>query len=148
MRTLAELLTGREVVTMPGTATPLEAARAMNDHHVGAVLVVDDAGAPTGIFTERDLMKRVVVGGLAAGQVSVESVMTRELFTATASSPVTEIAQAMQDRHIRHLPVVDDDGKVLGLLGLRDLLREHLRQKTSEVEALTNYIQGPEVAER
>lgn len=143
MRTLAELLTGREVITMPGSASPLEAAKAMNSHHVGAVLVVNEDGTPAGIFTERDLMKRVVVGGLPAAQVAIDSVMTRELFTATASSRVTEITQAMQDRHIRHLPVVDDDGKVVGLLGLRDLLREHLRQKTNEVQALTDYIQGP-----
>ncbi len=143
MRTLNELLTGREIVALPRTATAMTAARLMHQHHVGAILVVDDSGSPVGIFTERDLMKRVVVGGLVAADVAIELHMTTELFVARVDDKVTEMATAMQERHIRHLPVVDQDNKVVGLLGLRDLLRELLRSKADEVAALTDYIQQP-----
>ena len=143
MRTLRELLTGREIVALPPSATTLEAATLMHQHHVGAILVVDGEGTPQGIFSERDLMKRVVVGGLVAADVPVEQKMTRELFVARVDDTVTDMAEAMQERHIRHLPVVDEDGHVVGLLGLRDLLRELLRSKNDEVAALTDYIQQP-----
>lgn len=144
MKTIGELLTGREVLTLGPAATAAEAARAMADHHVGAVLIANGDGQPLGIFTERDLMKKVVVLGSDPGSVTLESLMTRELFTAKVDDSVTAIAQAMQDRHIRHLPVVDADDHVVGLLSLRDLLREHLRIKAEEVQALTDYIQGSE----
>lgn len=144
MKTIGELLTGREVLTLGPDATAADAARAMTDHHVGAVLIAGPEGQPLGIFTERDLMKRVVVVGSDPSAVKLGDLMTEELFTAVADQSVTEVAQAMQDRHIRHLPVVDGKAHVVGLLSLRDLLREHLRIKAEEVQALTDYIQGAE----
>jgi len=144
MKTIGELLTGREVLTLGPGASAADAARAMTDHHVGAVLIAAPDGQPLGIFTERDLMKRVVVVGADPAGVQLGDLMTSELFMATSDQTVTEVAQAMQDRHIRHLPVVDAKDHVMGLLSLRDLLREHLRIKAEEVQALTDYIQGAE----
>jgi CBS domain-containing protein len=144
MKKISELLTGREVVNLPTSASALDAARAMTEHHVGAILVNDGATPRpgiAGIFTERDLMIRVVVAGKDVASTPLAEVMTKDVFTAGHEDRISALAREMQKRHIRHLPVVDG-GTFTGLLSLRDLLREHLVETTGEVEALTSYIQG------
>ncbi len=141
MKTIAEILTGREVLTLPGDASALDAAKAMREHNVGAVLVRTAPDAPLGIFTERDLMKRVVVPGLNPGEADLAGLMTREIFWTTPERKVNDMAREMQERHIRHLPVVEN-GRVMGLLSLRDLLRALVKDVQGEVRALTDYIQG------
>jgi len=141
MKLIGDLLNGGAVHTLPQTATALEAAVAMHQHRVGAILVTDAAGKPAGIFTERDLMVRVVVPGLPPDEVAIGDQMTSALFTVSPERSVSDAAQEMQARHIRHLPVVENE-QVIGLLSLRDLLRELLQIKDGEVEALTAYIQG------
>lgn len=143
MKTIREILTGRQPLSRPGSTTALEAARAMQAEQVGAVLVVDGKGNPRGIFTERDLMVRVIVAGKQAGGVRIEEVMSTDLFQCGPERHVNEIAREMQARHIRHLPVVEGE-KVLGLLSLRDLLRAHLEIKREEVRVLHAYIKGEE----
>lgn len=141
MDTIGDLLTGHPVLTLPETASALEAARAMSERKVGAVLVVDPTGDPCGIFTERDLMVRVVAKGLDPAATPVSGVMTGTLFFASADEPVEPMCREMQSRHIRHLPVVRG-GRVLGLLSLRDLLRHNLKMLAEHVEHLNKYIQG------
>ena len=141
MKTLSDLITSPKVLTLPATATAYEAAQAMKKVHVGATLVVDENDTPIGVFTERDLMTRVIVGDLDPRTTPLADVMTREIFTGAPGARVNDVAREMQARHIRHLPVVED-GHVLGVLSLRDLLRAHLDAKRHEVQALTAYIQG------
>lgn len=141
MKTIRELLSGKAPVALPGSTSVLEAARTMHAEGVGAMLVASPGKAPEGLFTERDLMIRVVVPGLDPATARLEEVMTRDIFTASPERRVNEVAREMQERHIRHLPVVED-GLCIGVLGLRDLLREHLNAKKDEVRDLTAYIQG------
>jgi CBS domain-containing protein len=141
MKTIDELVTGRPLVTIGEDATALRACEDMRDHRVGAVLIVDGRGAPVGIFTERDLMIRVIVEGKDPALVRIGELMTRDLFTVSPERTLSDAAQEMQARHIRHVPVVRG-GKVVALLSLRDLLRELLHMKQVEVKALTAYIQG------
>ncbi len=141
MKSVGELLVGRKPVSMTRSATALEAARLMEKEHVGSLLVLSPEGNLEGCFTERDLMTRVVGAGKDPAATPLADVMTRELFTAAPEERVNQVAREMQARHIRHLPVLED-GKVLGMLSLRDLLREHLEAKRHEVQALTAYIQG------
>ena len=142
MKSLRELLTGRPVVTLPASTTVLEATRAMQAQKVGAVLVSEDDGTGAiGIFTERDLMARVVAVELDPARTALRKVMTADMVTAAPDDRVAAITELLQDRHIRHLPVIEN-GKVVGLVGLRDLLRELLAHSNSEVRALTGYIHG------
>lgn len=142
MKTIGQILTGNPVVTLPTGATALEAARSMAENRVGAILVQDPGEGPVGMFTERDLMVRVVVPGLAPAEERIEDHMTRELYSVEPDLPLNKVAQEMQARHIRHLPVIRGQ-EVLGMLSFRDLLRAHLEVTTGEVEALTEYIHGP-----
>lgn len=141
MKSIISLLTRRSLLSMTGEKSALVAAQAMHRARVGCVLVVDEGGTPLGIFTERDLMTRVVVPGVDPEKVRLADVMSEDLLIAGPEARVNDVAKQMQSRHIRHLPVVGD-GKVLGILSLRDLLRELLAAKRQEVQALTAYIQG------
>lgn len=142
MKTIRDIIPADPVVvTVPVSATALEAAELMTEKRVGAVLVLGADGLPCGIFTERDLMTRVVVKREALERITIGEKMTGNLFMASPDRPVDAIAREMRQRHIRHLPVVKD-GKLLALLSFRDLLDAHLHVAEGEVEALTSYIQG------
>jgi signal-transduction protein with cAMP-binding, CBS, and nucleotidyltransferase domain len=141
MPVVRNLLTGQELLTLPLSATALDAARAMTERRVGAVLVVDANGNLRGIFTERDLMSRVIVAGVQPSRATLESVMTSDIYSAPADAKVADVRVELSRRHIRHVPIVAD-GRVIGMLSLRDILRADLEEITSEVHALEGYFLG------
>ncbi len=141
MQTITALLTGRRPLTVGLRTSAFEAALAMNEVCVGAALVVDDQGLPVGIFTERDLMSRVVVPRKSPDQVRMSEVMTSDMYSASPTQSVAEVRKELQRRHIRHLPVVEH-GRIIELLSLRDLLRADLDERVDTLENLTQYIQG------
>jgi CBS domain-containing protein len=125
--------------TVPSTATVLEAVQVMAEEGVGAVAVVDN-GALVGIFTERDVMLRVVLRGRDAGQIRVAEVMTTPVETTPADAASDEVLTFMLERHIRHLPIVDATGKVLGMLSIRNLLENMVEDLRNELNALDQYL--------
>jgi len=129
------------VVSLPTSATVLEATQLMVGTRRGSVLVVDGAGAPAGIFTQRDQMVRVVSEGIAPATLTLAEVMTTELFTAAPDDKITTIRREMRERHIRHLPVLEG-GNVLAVLSTRDLLRADFEETREEAAAMRGYIQG------
>ncbi len=141
MKSIRELLTGAKPISVAASSNVLEAAELMKKSRVGALLISDAKTGSLGVFSERDLMTRVVVPRLDPEKTSVRSVMTSNVFTASPDGRVNELAMEMQERHIRHLPIVED-GVVVAMLSLRDLLRAHLQVKRREVRELTSYIQG------
>ena len=118
-----------------------DGVREMTAKNVGALLVAEADLRPLGIFTERDLMRRVVGEGLDAHEVTLADVMTRELYTADANSRVATVRSELQERHIRHVPVLAE-GVAVAILSLRDLLRADLEQCSSELLETKLYIQG------
>ena len=144
MPRVGDLLTGRSVLTLTVGASALDAARAMAENRIGAMLVVSEDGSVAGIFTERDLMVRVIVAGRNPERTPLSDVMTAEVFMAGSQDKVDEMRREVQSRHIRHLPVVDD-GEIVGMLSLRDILRADLAEKANEVETITRYIRRDEL---
>jgi CBS domain-containing protein len=144
MPIVGDLLTDQELLSLPTTATALEAARAMTDFRVGAVIVMDTSGRLQGIFTERDLMSRVVVRGTDPDSIRLAEVMTRNVYSVTREEKVAEVRKELSRRHIRHVPIVDQ-GRVVGMLSLRDILRADLEAKDSEVHHLQDYFLGGQV---
>ena len=138
---VGELLEPQDLLTLPETASAMEAARAMSRRKVGAVLVTTGDGHLIGIFTERDLMARVVVEQRDPDQTTLAEVMTRDPFCVGPDHGVDEVRRELQRRHIRHLPIVVD-GRLAGVLSLRDILDADLAKKAHEVEALENYFLG------
>lgn len=129
---------GRGLVSLPSTAAVLDAARLMNERGVGAVLVVDD-GALVGIFTERDILRRIVVPRLDAAATTVREVMTADVVTCDAGTTLEECASVMTSRRIRHLPVADKSGPC-GMISIGDLLAHQVAEQESTITDLNRYI--------
>lgn len=142
MDTVAAVLKekGSKVYTISPGATVLEAARAMDSHNVGSLLVVD-GDRPVGIFSERDLMRRVVVAGKDPKKVQVGDVMSRDVTVVEPDTRVKEAMAIMTERRCRHLPVVDK-GRVVGLVSIGDLVRWISRDQEFQIRMLENYITG------
>ncbi|MHC4909272.1 MAG: CBS domain-containing protein [Planctomycetota bacterium] len=129
---------GDELATLPSSATAFDAARLMTDCHIGSVVVVDDDGL-VGIFTERDLMRRVVVEGRDAQATSLEEVMTAQVAVATCDTSLDEVRNVMRSKRIRHLPVVED-GRAVGMVSLGDLNRAQHDIDVETIHYLEQYI--------
>jgi CBS domain-containing protein len=139
-----DLINTQEMHLAQAGQTVLDVARAMVERNIGAVPVVRD-GALVGIFSERDLMKRVVVAGREPGSTSVEEVMTEDPLTVSPDESLETCMLLMRRHGFRHLPVCA--GKELrGIVSLRDILLHDLNEKDHEVRMMRAYIQAsPEV---
>jgi CBS domain-containing protein len=136
METVSDLLARKrgDILTVTPESTVLDAARMMNQREVGSVLVMQD-GNLVGIFTERDLMRRVVAKDLLPGNTLVGDVMTTSLVTCAPEAKVADCNTMMSERRIRHLPVIDLSG-VLGVITTGDLLAHQLHEKDSKIRHL------------
>lgn len=142
MSTIREVLDrkGQSVLTISGDASVLEAIGQMTEANVGAI-VVQDGGQPTGIFTERDYLRKIALQGRSSSDTPVSEVMSSPLITA-APADSTEAAMAtMTERRCRHL-VVMEDGSMTGIVSLGDLVKHLLVVKQAEVDQLSSYISG------
>jgi CBS domain-containing protein len=117
----------------------LEAARLMNEHHVGALLVTDTFGITIGIISERDILTRVVTAELEPAITHVGDVMTRDVIHCSSSHRLVEVRQIMKESRIRHLPVIDD-GDILGMVSIGDLNAATNIDLSIEVKSMRQYI--------
>ena len=115
----------RDVIILQRDDTILEAAKLMRQHHVGDVVVVEERGGvrvPVGIVTDRDLVVEIMATGLDQTVITVGDIMIQELATVKESTGVFESIQYMRSKTVRRLPVVDENGELVGILALDDLL--------------------------
>src|SRR5262245_27777493 len=109
---------GKMPPQVPPRVSVAEAVRTMVEHRVGAIVVME-AGGVLGVFTERDLMTRVVAPGKDPGTTPIGEVMTRNVYKVPDETSVAAAATLMRTNHIRHLPVIDDHGKLVAMVALR-----------------------------
>ena len=133
-------LCDREIAAVGLDATVAEAIHKMLDYHVGAVAVVDSEYRVAGIFTERDVLRRMSLSGSDPQTTPVRDLMTTPVEMATRSTGPGEALTTMLERHFRHLPVADDGGKLLGLLSIRNLLEWRVGDLSRELESLEQYV--------
>jgi CBS domain-containing protein len=114
-------LAHREPVQLPPTASLADAIRAMNDEHIGYVLVVE-RGVLVGIFTERDLLRRALED-LDPARVALGKVMTPQPETLRSEDGIAQALQLMTERGFRHIPLVDRSGRPTGIVAMRDIVR-------------------------
>ncbi len=131
---------GRQVYTISRTATVSEAVREMNEKGVGSLLVVDGRH-PVGIFTERDVLRRIVDADRDPALTRVGEVMTRDLAAIGPEWHVEDAMRLMTEKRLRHLPVIDG-GQVLGMISIGDLLRWVTINQEDHIRAMTEYING------
>ena len=136
---LAEILDekGGNVLEISADASVFEAVQRMVDNNVGSLLVTD-AGEFVGIVTERDYLRRVTLQGRTE-EAPVGEIMTSPLVIATRETTIDECMALMTDRRIRHVPVVDE-GKVVGLVSIGDLVKFKSKLQTFEIQFLNDYI--------
>lgn len=132
---------GDGVYSVGPLATVIDAVNVMNDHHVGSVLVIE-GGSPVGIFSERDVLVRVVAAHRDPRQTLVRDVMTTRLHTASPDQTLLDLMRLMTERRCRHVPVMEGE-TLLGLVSIGDVTKATQRNLRLEVRELSNYIAGP-----
>ena len=131
---------GSAVHSLPPSASVLEAVQLMNKSQVSSVLIVDN-GRLAGIFTERDVLRRVVGSGLDPKTTLLSNVMTAGLTSITPATSIEEAHAIFSSRHCRHLPVLDGD-RIAGLISVGDISRWLSDTNRAEAESLKSYISG------
>jgi CBS domain-containing protein len=126
------------VATTPA-ASVLEATRLMNDERIGAVLVMH-GGRVVGMFTERDVLRRVVAEMRRPEETLVAEVMTEEVLCCDVETPIDEVGEIMRRQRVRHLPVVDGDGLVVGLVSIGDVNAQRFTSCEIALHQVEDYI--------
>lgn len=129
-----------EAAAVPLEATAERAIRTMLDRRVGAVAVIDDNRRVAGIFTERDVLRRLSLGEHDPRKISVREVMTAPVEMATRATTAGEALATMVERHYRHLPIVDDNGQLLGMLSIRNLLQARIDTLTHKLDQVRSVV--------
>jgi len=138
MRTVGELIQGKSFYTANSDQSVYETARYMAEKDIGAVPILEN-NRLIGIFSERDIIKRVIVAGKDVRTTLVKDVMTTELVIAQSTEEIVQVLEKMQKNRCRHMPVVVGD-RLAGFLSLRDLLSADLEEKDAQVQQLNTYI--------
>lgn len=133
---------GCEVATIDQTASLDEATAMLGRLRIGALVVSGDGRVINGIISERDIVHRVAEAGLSALAGTVGSLMSTDVVTCTAGDGVDRLMELMTERRIRHLPVVDDGGKLAGIVSIGDVVKARLAELELENRALADYISG------
>jgi len=133
------MLRSRSVVTVPRTATVREAVELMGAARIGSVLI-EDNGRVAGIFSERDVMLRVVLENRDPRITAVEEVMTTPVHVISMKATGDQALTIMVQEHIRHLPVVDEQGRAQAIVSMRSLLQEQILELHQQLDALESYI--------
>lgn len=142
MTTAEQLIRRKEdkLATLAPDATVLEAAQLMNDRMIGSVMVVQQ-GKLVGIFTERDVMRRIVAEKRDPANTRLSEVMTKQVICAAPHSPLDEVRMVMHEKRVRHIPVVDEDGTtILGMISIGDLNKVNLQAQAETIRYLKQYM--------
>ena len=146
MANIGNILAGKgpQFHSIPASATALDAVHCMNEHKIGALMVTRDEedGQIAGIFTERDVLRRVVADGRLPAEIQVAEVMTADVMCCTPNTEIDEASRIMRDYRVRHLPVCDEDGRIRGLISIGDLNAFHASDTEATIQFLNEYIHG------
>jgi CBS domain-containing protein len=132
----------RTVWSIAPEATVFEAIELMAEKNVGALPVVDN-GRLTGIISERDYTRKVILKGKSSKEIPVKEIMTDEVLTVETSVGVTESMRIVTERRVRHLPVMDKN-KLVGILSIGDLLKWTISAQRLAIDNLDRFITGNE----
>ena len=144
MTTVADILRAKNnspVHSMAPGDTMLAALQRMSEHGIGALLVME-GGRIAGIVTERDYARKVVLQGRSSSNTAVREVMTVQVHCVLPRQTTAECMALMTDKRIRHLPVVNEQRKVLGMVSIGDLVKEIISEQQFTIQQLEHYITG------
>ena len=138
---MAKLLrnSSRPAVSVPHDASVEQAVKVMSRNRIGAVIVLEGAEL-AGIFSERDILDKIILARRNPATTLVSEVMTSPVVTVPGSAEDAEAAGTMTEHHIRHLPILDEKRKVVGMVSLRGVMEERIADLEHEVNALEAYL--------
>jgi CBS domain-containing protein len=140
MMKISALIAGKRVETISSVASVHDLVNALKIHHIGALVVSSDGKKIEGIVSERDVV-RAMPGKLdQLIGMHVRDLMTVDVVTCTASATVAELMQTMTERRIRHIPVVNDEGNVISIVSIGDVVKAHIAELDTERKALSDYV--------
>jgi CBS domain-containing protein len=113
----------------------------MNQHRIGALMVMNGSRVG-GIFTERDVLQRVVGAEIQPVEATVGQMMTRDVVCASPETDIDELSEIMRSRRVRHVPICDENGDLLGLISIGDVNAMHANQQLEQIHYLSEYIYG------
>ena len=143
MKTLKQLIEGKnkQLAFVSPDQTVLRALEVMAEHDVGALLVLDGKRL-AGVFSERDYARKVILQGKASKHTKVSEVMSGKVAYVTLDRTIEECMAIMTEKHFRHLPVLDDEHNVMGIVSIGDMIKETISQQQFIIDQLENYITG------
>jgi CBS domain-containing protein len=131
---------GREVRTITPDASLGDALQRLRKERIGALVVSENGTDLLGILSDRDILYAIADHGTAVLGESVGSVMTAKVFTCSRADRVSRIMALMTDRRIRHIPVVEEDGRLCGMISIGDVVKQRLDDIQGEADALREYV--------
>jgi len=143
MPTVADIISkkGSTVHSTSPTDTVLSAINTMNQHKLGALVVMNE-GQVVGMFTERDVLRRVVGEQRDPANTHIAEVMTNDVICCSPETDLDEVSAIMQQRRVRHVPVCDHNGKLRGMISIGDMNAYHVTHQEATIEYLNEYIYG------
>jgi CBS domain-containing protein len=143
MQTAADILQskGSKVWSVKPGAKVLEALRVMAEHDVGAVLVCEGSKL-VGIFSERDYARKVVLSGRSSRDSAIRDVMTTGVICVAPDRCINECMAVMTEKRLRHLPVVDEKGSIVGVISIGDLVKATIEAQEFTITQLQKYVTG------
>ncbi|HEX9656360.1 MAG TPA: CBS domain-containing protein [Bacteroidota bacterium] len=143
MNTVAQLLEAKpsgNTYTVNPTTTVYDALKLMSEKNIGA-LVVTEGERVAGIFSERDYARKIILMGKSSRETEVREIMTANVFSIKSRQSIGECMSVMTDKHIRHLPVIDD-GKLTGVISIGDVVKAIISEQEDTIHHLEGYITG------
>lgn len=133
---------GRKAWTIGPEAKVLEALELMAKKGVGALIVIDEKEEIVGVMSERDYARKIILMGRQSQDTPVQDIMTKEVYGVHGETTANECMALMTDKHIRHLPVCEKEGKLAGVVSIGDVVKAVITDQEIKIENLENYIMG------
>ena len=129
----------RQIWTISKDQSVMQALILMSEKNIGAIIIVDNNDFPIGIFSERDYARKIILKGKSSKDTLLDEVMTKELITITRDYKIDQCMEIMNEKRIRHLPVLENK-KIIGIISIGDVLKIMIKEQKELIEHLQKFI--------
>ena len=129
----------RQIWTISKDQSVMQALKLMSNKNIGAIIIVDNNDFPIGIFSERDYARKIILKGKSSKDTLLDEVMTKELITVTRDYKIDQCMEIMNEKRIRHLPVLENK-KIVGIISIGDILKIMIKEQKELIDHLQKFI--------
>ena len=134
-----ELNKNRQIWTISKDQSVMQALILMSEKNIGAIIIVDNNDFPIGIFSERDYARKIILKGKSSKDTLLDEVMTKELITVARDYKIDQCMEIMNEKRIRHLPVLENK-KIVGIISIGDVLKIMIKEQKELIDHLQKFI--------